>query len=137
MRWLKHAFAIDPPGPAEPTPDEQVPVDWMCSLAARKHMTTPAVIALELCRPLNWVAAQGLHFARPAVWAVTPDKLFSNYKHFAGYLENRGSVEYMIRRVEHFEAHYSKLEQQAKQKTGREAQPERGSSGSGPEELKE
>jgi hypothetical protein len=107
---IKHAFAVDPPGSAEPTPEQQVPVDWMCQLAARKHMTTPALIALEMCRPLNWIGAQSLHFFRPAVWAVTPERLFANYKNFASFLENRGSIDYMLRRVEHWETHFKALE---------------------------
>ena len=115
MRWLKHAFSIDPPGPAEPTPEQQVPVDWMCRLAARKHMTTPAWMTLQVCRPLNWFGSMTMHFFSPAVWAVAPDKFFRHYKTFAGYLENRGSIDHMIRRVEHFEAHYQQLEQQARQ----------------------
>ena len=75
MRWLKHAFAVERPGPVEPTPEEQVPVDWMCSLAARKHMTTPAWMTLQVCRPLNWVGSMTMHCMSPAVWAIAPDKL--------------------------------------------------------------
>ena len=135
MRWLKHAFAVERPGPVEPTPEEQVPVDWMCSLAARKHMTTPAWMTLQVCRPLNWFGSMTMHFFSPAVWALAPDKLFSNYKSFAGYLENRGSIDYMIRRVEHFEAHYQRLEQQARQKADDEAMPKPGADGDGREDL--
>lgn len=113
MRWLKHAFAVEPPGPAEPTPSQQPSVDWLCSMAARRRLTTPAWMALHICRPLNWVGSMSMHFMTPAVWAVAPEKLFCNYRAFAGYLENRGSIDYMIRRVEHFEARYRLLEKQA------------------------
>ncbi|UCD76614.1 MAG: hypothetical protein JSV91_06750 [Phycisphaerales bacterium] len=123
MRWLKHAFAIDPPEPAEPTPEQQAPIDWMCSLAARKHLTTPAWMALQICRPLNWVGAMTMHFLSPAVWAITPDRLFKNYRSFAGYLEHRGSIDYMVRRLEHFEAHYQELERQSTQRTDDELPP--------------
>jgi len=108
---LKHAFAVDPPGPAEPTTEEQAPVDGLCRLAARKSLTGPALVVLELCRPLNWVFAQGMHFFRPGVWAVTPDRFFTKYKALAGFLEQRGSIEYMVRRVEHFEQELAAREQ--------------------------
>ena len=107
---IKHAFAVDPPGAQPPTPEQQVPVEWICRLAARKHLTTPAVLALEMCRPLNWVFAQGMHVTQPAVWALTPERIFTHYRSFAGYLENRGSIEYMLRRVEHWETHFKALE---------------------------
>ena len=100
---IRHAFAVDRPGPAEPTPPQREPVDWVCRLAARKSLTGPALVALELCRPLNWVFAQGMHFFRPGVWAVTPDRFFTRYRSFAEFLEHRGSIEYMVRRVEQFE----------------------------------
>jgi hypothetical protein len=100
---IRHAFAVDRPGPAEPTPPQREPVDWLCKLAARKSLTGPALVALELCRPLNWVFAQGMHFFRPGVWAVTPDRFFARYRSFAEFLEHRGSIEYMVRRVEQFE----------------------------------
>ena len=107
---LRHAFAVDPPGKAEPTPQQQVPVDWLCKLASRKHLTTPALVTLEMCRPLNWMFAQVMHIFQPAVWAITPQKLFASYKSFAGFLENRGSIEYMLHRVEHWEEHFQALE---------------------------
>ena len=110
MRWLKHAFAVDPPGPAEPTPRQRAPVDWLCRLAARKHMTTPAIVTLEVCRPLNYVGSMGLRFLQPAAWAVMPGQLFRNYTEIASFLEHRGSIEYMIRRVEHWEAELKRIE---------------------------
>ena len=99
-RKIRHAFAIDPPGPAVPKAEEQPPVDWLCRFAARKHMTGPALVALELCRPLSWVAAQGMHLGAPAVWAVAPGEVFRRYQSLAGFLEKRGAIEYMIRCVE-------------------------------------
>jgi hypothetical protein len=113
-RKLKHAFAIDEPGPAEPTPEERVPVDGLCRLAAGKSLTGPALVALELCRPLNWVFAQGMHFLRPGVWAVAPERFFRRYKALSEFLEHRGSIEYMVRRVEHFEQELAARERTAR-----------------------
>ncbi len=55
---LRHAFAVDPPGPAEPTPGQQQIVDAFCRWVARRHLTTPGLIVLEMSRPLNWLSAQ-------------------------------------------------------------------------------
>jgi hypothetical protein len=100
---LKHAFAVDPPGPAEPTPPQQEAVDWFCRQVARRHLATPALIALEMSRPLNFVGAQAMQFFSPGVWAVVRQQTYQQYKHFATYLERRGSLDYLARRIEHFE----------------------------------
>lgn len=107
---LKHAFAVDAPGPAEPTSQQQVPVDWLCRQVARRHLTTPGLIALEMCRPLNWIFAQGLHISQPAVWAVTPSALYEHYRDFSDFLERRGAMEHLCRRLEHFEQEYEAVE---------------------------
>lgn len=111
MRTLKekfrHAFAVDPEGAATPTEDQQTPVDWICRQMAKRHLTTPGLIAMEMCRPLNYLAAQTMHFTEPAVWAVAPKKVFSHYQHFASFLERRGSIEHMCRRLEEIEAEYA------------------------------
>ena len=110
MPWLKHAFAVDPPGPAEPTAEQQRPVDWVCRQVARRRLTTPGLIALEMSRPLNFVAAQMMHVLSPGVWALLRRQSHEDYKHFAAFLERRGSIEYLARRIEHFEADFEKRE---------------------------
>jgi hypothetical protein len=110
MRWLRHAFAVDPPGPAAPTAEQQPAVDWFCRQIAMRRLTTPALIALEMSRPLNFIAAQTMQFFSPGVWAVVRQQTHENYLHFAAFLERRGSVEYLARRIEHFEAEFERLE---------------------------
>jgi len=111
-KWLSHAFHIDPPGPAEPTPPEQAPVDWVCLQIARRRLTTPGLIVLEMSRPLNWIGAQAMHFMQPGAWALLNDRRFTGYKSFASFLERRGSMEYLCRRVEHFEEELARLERE-------------------------
>ena len=43
MQWLKGAFAVDPPGPAEPTERQLQVVDKVCREVARRRLTTPAL----------------------------------------------------------------------------------------------
>jgi hypothetical protein len=111
-RKLRHAFAVDSPGPAEPTPEQKEVVDAFCRWFARRHLTTPGLIVLEMSRPLNWIASQAMHFFSPGVWAVTPEQTHKRYKQFTAFLERRGSIEYLSRRIEHFEDEYEKLEKE-------------------------
>jgi hypothetical protein len=103
---LRHAFAVDPPGPAEPTAQQQVPVDWLCRQIAMRHLTTPALVFLEMSRPLNYLSSQIGHFIAPSVWAIARRMTYENYCHFVTFLEQRGSIEYLARRVEHFEQEF-------------------------------
>jgi hypothetical protein len=105
---VRHAFAVDPPGPAEPTPEQRVPVDWISRQVTKRHLTTPALIALEMCRPLNWLTAQCMHVAEPAVWAIAPTHMLDHYKSLTGFLEQRGSVQYLAQRIEQFEAEHER-----------------------------
>ena len=109
MKWLKHAFAVND-GSGEPTSAQQPAVDWFCKQIAKRHLTTPGLIGLEMSRPLNFIASQAMHFFGPGVWAIVPQKTHENYLHFAAFLEKRGSIEYLCRRIEHFEAEFAKKE---------------------------
>jgi hypothetical protein len=97
MNWFRHAFALDPPGPLEPTVEEREVVERLCRILARRRMQTPAIAFLEMSRPLNRVAAQVLYFFHPvASLALTGD----DYNRFARFLEKSGSIEYLCRRIE-------------------------------------
>ncbi len=110
---LRRAFAVDPPGESAPTPDQQACVDRFCEQVARRRLTTPAMIALEMSRPLNFLASQALHFFAPGVWAIVRQQTWAQYRHFAAFLEKRGSVDYLMRRIEHFEHLYERKERAA------------------------
>lgn len=110
MKWLKQAFAVDAAGAAAPTPAQQPAVDWVCTQIAKRHLTTPSLIALEMCRPLNWLGAQAMQFARPGVWAIASQLTYRDYVHFTEFLEHRGSVDHLARRVEYFESEFTRLQ---------------------------
>ncbi len=107
---LHHAFAVDASGPAEPTPDQQPAIDWVCRQVAKRHLTTPGLIALEMSRPLNFMLAQGMHFFSPGAWALFRQQNYEHYMHFASFLEHRGAMEYIERRIEHFERLFEQQE---------------------------
>lgn len=105
-RGLRNAFAVDAPGPAQPTAEQQPAVDWVCRQIAMRHLTTPGLIFLEMWRPMNWVSAQFLHMVQPVVWALLRQQSYESYVKFSEFLEHRGSMDYMCRRIEEFESEY-------------------------------
>jgi hypothetical protein len=102
VKWLKHAFAIEPPGAAEPNPVQKAVVERICREVVRRRMVTPALLMLEMSRPLNYVSAQFLHFLQPIVTFSTNA---GEYKEFTEFLEHRGSIEYISRRLEALNKH--------------------------------
>ncbi|MDG2423663.1 MAG: hypothetical protein P8M22_06780 [Phycisphaerales bacterium] len=103
MSWrdeLRTAFAVDKPGVAEPTDRQREICDRVCKIVVRRGMTLPALMALEMGRPLNFVASQAIHFFNPIISVVIDGP---TVKEFATFLEQRGSVEYLCQRLEHWD----------------------------------
>jgi hypothetical protein len=97
MNWFRHAFALDPPGPAEPTEAERPIVDRLCLEVVRRRLTVPAIAFLEMSRPLNFLAANAIHFFAPLFSVLgTGDE----HRRFAEFLERRGSIDHLCRRIE-------------------------------------
>jgi len=109
--WFRHAFAVDPPGEVKPTEAEQAPVDWLSRQIVKRHLTTPAIFTLEMSRPLNFITAQMMHVMGPAAWAILPPEMYGNYTNFASFLEKRGSIDHICRRIEQLEAEAVEREQ--------------------------
>lgn len=101
MKWWKHAFAVDPPGPAEPTNEQKSVIDRLCSEVVRRHLTTPALLFLSLCHPMNYFGSQALIFFTPLIELFTDKK---GHRSIAEFLEHRGSIEYLCNRIEELEA---------------------------------
>jgi len=101
VSWLKHAFAVEPQRPAEPSDAQRAIVDRVCREVVRRRMTTPALMFLEMGRPLNYLGAQAMHFFAPVVTALVDN---DGYRQFALFLEHRGSIDYICRRMETLEA---------------------------------
>lgn len=123
---LKHAFHVDPAGPVEPPPEAQELVDRFCREVARRRLSTPGLMALELARPLNFIGAQFMHVAQPAVWALAGPKSLDTYKHMSAFLERRGSIEYISQRIEHFESVVRREAKEAADASANEASEENG-----------
>lgn len=101
---LRHAFAIEAPGPHEPTPDQAPVVDRLCRALARRRLTVPGLVALEMSRPLGYLASQAMHALSPIVWSLARRESHEEYRRLTEFLEHRGAFEYLSRRIEHFES---------------------------------
>jgi hypothetical protein len=105
FKWLRHAFAVDPPGAKAPTKQQEEIVESVCTEITRRHLTTPALLFLEMFRPLNYLGSQVLHFFHPIATAVLDG---DGYRRFAEFLEQRGSIDYLCGRIEALEDDYKK-----------------------------
>jgi len=90
---IRHAFAIEPAGPAEPTLAERAALEPLIAEVRRRGLAGPAILFLEGCAPLNGVGAQALHFMQPIATAVLDPV---RYATLARYLERRGSVAWVV-----------------------------------------
>lgn len=100
MSWIRNAFAVDPPGPAEPNETQSAIIDKVLREVVRRGATTPALMALQMTRPLNFIGSQAMVFFQPAL-SVLVDT--NGYREFADFLEHRGSMEYFCQRLEALE----------------------------------
>ncbi|MCC7420580.1 MAG: hypothetical protein IT428_09875 [Planctomycetaceae bacterium] len=95
--WLKHAFSIDT-NDAEQLPEaERRVVDRLCQEVARRGLVDPALMFLEMSRPLNYLGAQALHFFQPMIGTLVDSDA---PKHFASFLERRGAIDALCRTLE-------------------------------------
>lgn len=114
MQWLKHAFAVEKPGPTEPTDAQRPAVERMCREIVRRRLSTPALFALEMVRPLNYIGAQAMHVFAPFISVFTDS---DSHRNFAEFLEHRGSIEFICRRIEVLEAEASQRDSRSVQPT--------------------
>lgn len=97
MSWWKHAFAVEPDGPAQPTPEQQPVIDAWCRRIVEREMALPAILFLESSRPLGPLAAQSLIFLQPWFELVL-DR--NELRLLTSFLEKRGSFDYLCSRLE-------------------------------------
>jgi len=95
---LKTAFEVDR-SEFRPTERQQIIVDKIAQKIVKHGMGTVAILFLESFRPMNYVASQGLVFLEPFLRGT----LFGDdYAEFYRMLEHRGSVSYVVDRIEFF-----------------------------------
>ncbi len=101
MGWWHKAFAIGPAQSWTPSQEERELVDRFVSWVVRRRMTGPALLCLEMSRPLNYVGSQTLHFLKPFLSPFCDTKSCDN---LAKLLENREAVDFICRQFECMES---------------------------------
>lgn len=120
MNWLKHAF--DTSGPDEPPTAAQLELaDKLCHEVVRRGLAIPALVFLEMSRPLNRLSSQAIHFLAPMLGMfrvnmsekTNPDTDLSRepsiekpaaaHEILAQFLERPDSVEYLCQRIDALE----------------------------------
>lgn len=83
-----------------PDAEEQAVLDRLAREVVRRRLTTPALLLLEVGRPLNFVSAQALHFLQPVLAGFADARTLEVFAHLA---ERRGAVDALITRIESLE----------------------------------
>ena len=79
------------------TSEQDVIVDKLVALTHRFGLVTPAIVALESVRPLNFIGSQFMHVISPVAGLVLTR---GQWDVVAVMLEDRRSVEYLICKLE-------------------------------------
>ena len=91
--------------------EEQKVLEKLARKTVEKGMTVPAIVFLESVKPLNFIGSQVLIFFEPIVQTVFN---FKDYNTFRCALEKRESIEYIITKIEEFDAVAAKREKAIK-----------------------
>ena len=75
--------------------DEEL-VAKVANMIAKRRLTSPAIMALEVGRPLNFVASQFLAFIAPFATMLLNEQ---EYRRFTEILEHRESVDVLVRAI--------------------------------------
>ncbi|MFZ9880141.1 MAG: hypothetical protein ACO3QC_01910 [Phycisphaerales bacterium] len=99
--FLRNAFALDDGRPCEPTDAQRAILERLVAEVVRRRMAGPAVAFLEMSRPMNALGSAAVHFFTPVASVLAnPESM----RHFAEFLEKRGSVDVLARMIESAEA---------------------------------
>ncbi len=104
MSWrekFRHAFAVDAPGPAEPTDSQRVVVEMLLAKIVERGMAQPAGIFLESWRPLGVLTGQGMQAVSPFAGILLDQNA---WKEVANYLDKRGAILWMLQRMDELES---------------------------------
>ena len=103
---IKHAFAVQKPTDLIVDERTDKTINSICGEIIRRDMVVPTLMMLEMSRPLNFLGSQALHFFQPfGTVLIDPGA----WDAFAVFLEQRGSVEYLIQRLEDLDAEHKKV----------------------------
>lgn len=80
---------------------EQEMIDKIAGKIVKRRLSVPAVLFLEVMKPLNFFGAQTLNFFGPIIESFL--KRENRYYDFTAFLEKRENIEAILKRVEELE----------------------------------
>jgi hypothetical protein len=95
------------------TPEQEEILNKIASKVVLWKMSVPAVLFLETMKPLNYIGSQMMVFFEPFVQTLFSWK---DYDKFRKMMEERGTVELLLQRIEKFEAEAETKEKELKKK---------------------
>lgn len=113
MAFLRDMFSMGPRrGENEPlSPRQEEILTKIAQKVVYWKMSVPAVLFLESVKPLNYVGSQMMAFFEPMFQAVFSWK---DYDEFRIMMEERGTVERLLRRIEQLDAEAQEKEKSSK-----------------------
>ncbi len=116
MSFFKDIFSPRPGSPPikEPIPaEEDAVLEKVAKKVVQWQMAVPAIMFLEMVKPLNYIGAQTMVFFEPIVNSVFT---FKDYDTFRIALERRENIENLLQKIEAHDAVAFKKEKLYKRK---------------------
>jgi hypothetical protein len=95
------------------TPQQEEILDKIAKKVIYWKMSVPAILFLESVKPLNYIGSQMMAFFEPFVQTLFSWK---DYEEFRKMMEERGTIELLLLRIEKFEAEAEKKEKEDKER---------------------
>ncbi len=94
--WWSHAFAVEEAADRDIDEPERELIERVADFLGGRGLTAPAVMLLEVGRPLNFVGSQLLLFLSPFISLIfNPDEL----KRFTRLLAKRRSIDALVEAI--------------------------------------
>ncbi|MDE0044012.1 MAG: hypothetical protein OXT74_18355 [Candidatus Poribacteria bacterium] len=80
-----------------PEAEQQALLEKVATQIVKRRLTVPAIMALEVCKPLNFLGSQALIAFNPFVQSIFNA---ADYQKFALIIEKDENVEFLIKLIE-------------------------------------
>lgn len=113
---FRDMFSLGPASRGEKqklTPQQEEILDKIAKKVVHWKMSVPAILFLESVKPLNYIGSQMMAFFEPFVQTLFSWK---DYEEFRKMMEERGTLELLLLRIEEFEAEAEKKEKEEKKR---------------------
>lgn len=113
---FREMFSLGPKPQGEKeklTPHQEEILDKIAKKVVYWKMSVPAILFLESVKPLNYIGSQMMAFFEPFVQTLFSWK---DYEEFRKMMEERGTIELLLQRIEKLEAEAEKKEKEEKKR---------------------